>query len=474
MQVVRESGVGYYVGDLAAGRAEETRVAGESPGVWVGGGSGVLDQRGEVDPVVFHQVLAGRDPLDDRPLRASRGDRSVAGVDLVFCAPKSVSVLHLLAPRELADAAGAAHQAAVADAVGYIERVAHGVRRRQAGVAHRVAATGVVAAGFVHRTSRALDPHLHTHLVMANVAQGVEGTWSATDTRRLFLHRRAIGSVYEASLRHELTSRTGIAWEPVTTTRANTVITSGRVPSIRWDVAGIDPVLLRLFSQRAASIDEFVHRRGGGRPSAGLRRTAFHIDRPDKDQGQTVDGLRSAWKSRAADFGIDPADLIRLVGRVRDAPPHAAVDNDLLAARLEHLATKRSWLAGRDVVAAVADASPSGLPAPVVERVAHTLGTAVAEHDGRALAQLTQLTHLAQSPQPTLSRVSAQEPRWVAADVVRTVRSQFDPLVSSLDRIGGDSAVAERARAPVPRADRTHERAERARWDRLGPRTLDR
>ena len=171
------------------------------------------------------------------------------------------------------------------------------------------------------------------------------------------------------------------------------------------------------------------------------------------------------------DFGIDPADLIRLVGRVRDAPPHAAVDNDLLAARLEHLATKRSWLAGRDVVAAVADASPSGLPAPVVERVAHTLGTAVAEHDGRALAQLTQL---AQSPQPTLSRVSAQEPRWVAADVVRTVRSQFDPLVSSLDRIGGDSAVAERARAPVPRADRAHERAERARWDRLGPRTLDR
>ena len=278
--------------------------------------------------------------------------------------------------------------------------------------------------------------------------------------------------MYEASLRHELTSRTGIAWEPVTTTRATTVITSGRVPSIRWDVAGIDPVLLRLFSQRAASIDEFVHRRGGGRPSAGLRRTAFHVDRPDKDQGQTVDGLRSAWKSRAADFGIDTADLIRLVGRVRDAPPHATVDSDLLVARLEHLATKRSWLAGRDVVAAVADASPSGLPAPVVERVAHTLGTAGAEHDGRAPAQPAQSPQLSQSPQPSLARVSAREPRWVAADVVRTVRSECDPLAGSLDRRSDLSAVAERVQ--VRRTDHVHDRAEGVRWDRPGPQTLDR
>ncbi len=41
-----------------------------------------------------------------------------------------------------------------------------------------LASTGPVAGAFVHRTSRALDPHLHTHLVVANVAQGVDGVWS--------------------------------------------------------------------------------------------------------------------------------------------------------------------------------------------------------------------------------------------------------------------------------------------------------
>ena len=35
--------------------------------------------------------------------------------------------------------------------------------------------TGMVAGNFLHRTSRALDPHLHTHLVVANVAEGVDG-----------------------------------------------------------------------------------------------------------------------------------------------------------------------------------------------------------------------------------------------------------------------------------------------------------
>ena len=46
MQVVRDGGVGYYVQDLVPGRAEGTRVAGESPGVWTGGGADVV-----VDPV---------------------------------------------------------------------------------------------------------------------------------------------------------------------------------------------------------------------------------------------------------------------------------------------------------------------------------------------------------------------------------------------------------------------------------------
>ena len=39
IHVVRPGGHRYYVDDLVPGRAEGTRVAGESPGAWLGAGT---------------------------------------------------------------------------------------------------------------------------------------------------------------------------------------------------------------------------------------------------------------------------------------------------------------------------------------------------------------------------------------------------------------------------------------------------
>jgi conjugative relaxase-like TrwC/TraI family protein len=409
MQVVRASGVGYYVRDLVPGRAEGSLVAGESPGAWTGGGSAVLGLRGRVGPDEFTEVFAGRDPLGDRALRDGRGARAVAGVDLTFCAPKSVSVLHLLAPRELGAATGAAHEAAVADALGYLERTALGVRRTRGGVTRRVAATGAVAAGFVHRTSRALDPHLHTHLVAANVAQGADGLWSSIDSRRLFLHRRDVQAVYDSSLRHELTRRAGVAWE--------------LGPSGRWDVRGVDPTLVRLFSQRAASIDEHVFRAGSGRTSPGRRRAAFHADRPGKDATRTVEGLHADWRRRAADHGLHPADLVEVVGRTASVPDGTVVDRDALAGRVERVAGSRQAISSSDLVTAVAESSPAGLPAAGVERVAAALGGALAwDGDGRPAGSERD------GPGPGPGGA-----RWPVTDVVRALRAGGDAVDRALD-----------------------------------------
>jgi conjugative relaxase-like TrwC/TraI family protein len=368
MRVVRGPAVDYYIRDLVPGRAEETLVAGESPGRWTGRGSSSLGLEGRVEAEGFTEVLAGRDPVDGSGLRTSRGDRPVSGFDLTFCAPKSVSVLHLLAPSELGAAVGSAHQEAVADAVGYLERHGHGVRRVRSGDVHHLGTTGVVAAGFVHRTSRALDPHLHTHLVAANVAQGVDGIWSSLDSRRLFLHRRATEAVYGASLRHHLTGTAGVSW--------------CRGPSGRWEVDGVDPVLCRLFSQRAAAIDEHAHR-AGRRASPGLRRVAFFTDRPDKGRGGTVDGLRATWRRRVADLGLDTGDLVRVVGRARVSPERVAIDPKALDVGLRHLAATRTRVSARDVVAVAADAATCGLPAGAAERVAAVLGGAQSQGAAR-------------------------------------------------------------------------------------------
>jgi len=431
--VVRDSGVGYYVRDLVPGRAEGSRVVGESPGVWTGRGVGVLGLRGTVGADEFAEVLAGQDPSGDRLLRAGRGPRAVSGVDVLFVAPKSASLLHLLGSREMAEATGAAHEAAVADAVGYLERNGCGVRRSRGGTVHRLPATGVVSAAFVHRTSRALDPHLHTHLVAANVAQGVDGLWSSLDTRRLFLHRRPLGAVYDASLRHQLSERLGVAWE--------------RGPSGRWDVAGVDPVLHRLFSQRSASIDEYVFRSGSDRPSRGLRRAAFHAERPEKESGQTVEDLRAQWRSRAADHDLDPADLVRVVGQARTAPPRGAVDRDELCTRLGITDPGRTPVGVRDLVAVVADASPSGLRADQVEQVADAL-TRVASAPSELGESLPS--------DPNSTRGGRVGFRWTAGDLDR-----------ALAPLAGNGRVAELGGDPSARDPQlTHSRGRDAGTDR--------
>ena len=129
-----------------------------------------------VDGEALRRVLAGEDDEGEQ-LRASRVPVSVAGYDLTFSAPKSVSVLFALGDADVREAVRAAHDRAVREALGYMERTAAAVRRG-AGGSRVEPAGGFIAAAFRHRTSRAGDPQLHTHVLVANLAQGPDGRWS--------------------------------------------------------------------------------------------------------------------------------------------------------------------------------------------------------------------------------------------------------------------------------------------------------
>jgi conjugative relaxase-like TrwC/TraI family protein len=352
IHVVREGGHDYYVHDLVPGRAEDSLVVGEEPGAWVGEGAGALGLSGRVGSPEFAELLAGRDPSSGRALRASSGTRSVAGFDLTFAAPKSVSLLHLLAPREIAEAAGAGHQQAVADALGYLGREGVGARRQHHGQVSYLGTTGPVAGQFLHRTSRALDPHLHTHVVVANVAEGVDGRWSSVDSRRLHSHLGAAQALYHVRLRGELGERMGAAWS--------------LRPSGVGDVVGVDPGLCRLFSTRTASMDEYRQQRGLSRSGSASSTAAFHADRPDKDRDVTVDHLMSEWRTRAADLGIDLGDLTRSVGAHR-RQDDLVVDRDRFSRRLLGLTLESRPVGRCHLVAALAASMKGGASVHQVE-----------------------------------------------------------------------------------------------------------
>ena len=64
--------------------------------------------------------------------------------------------------------------------------------------------------------SRARDPQLHTHVVIANTTRcGADGVWRALDGRHLYAHAEVAGYLYQAELHERLSARLGIEWGAV-------------------------------------------------------------------------------------------------------------------------------------------------------------------------------------------------------------------------------------------------------------------
>jgi conjugative relaxase-like TrwC/TraI family protein len=143
---------------------DEYYVRGEERGHWTGRGAEALGLSGEVTAEALTAVLDGRAPADGGSLVARSLGKRRAGFDFTFSAPKGVSLIGLLGDAATSAQVLAGHQSAVAQALGYLERHATFVRRGHGG-ARFEPAEGLVGAAFVHVTSRAGDPQLHTHLL---------------------------------------------------------------------------------------------------------------------------------------------------------------------------------------------------------------------------------------------------------------------------------------------------------------------
>jgi TrwC relaxase len=139
----------------------------------------------------FFRAEHGREPVNARELTGQIAKDSrprtqtVAGYDLTFSPVKSVSTLWAVADPAVATVIEQAHQAAVQDALTFIEKHALFTRTGPQGI-RQVDVRGLVAAAFTHRDSRAGDPDLHTHVAVANKVQTLDGRWLSIDGRVLF------------------------------------------------------------------------------------------------------------------------------------------------------------------------------------------------------------------------------------------------------------------------------------------------
>ncbi|MEX2504150.1 MAG: MobF family relaxase, partial [Egicoccus sp.] len=348
-------GAEYYLTSVASSVEAYYTGAGEAPGRWLGSASTRLGVSGLVTPETLRTVLAGADPADGRPLVGHA--RTVPGFDLTFRAPKSVSLLWALADPHVARQVRDAHDAAVVASLDYLERNAAYTRRGKAG-REQVEADGFVAAAFRHRTSRADDPLLHTHVLVANLAQAADDhTWRSLDARHLYLHAKTAGYLYQAQLRAELTRRLEVTFGPVTNGYA--------------DLDGIPRPLIEAFSRRRADILAALE--DHGHTSAKAAQVATLTTRIPKSHAD-ADRLRMGWRERAAGLGFAAREIAAVTGRTTDR--HVGDGLDRQAGWLlgpAGLTAKASTFTRRDTLRGWCERLAQGAEITEVERLADRL-----------------------------------------------------------------------------------------------------
>ncbi|MGZ4753435.1 MAG: MobF family relaxase [Acidimicrobiia bacterium] len=425
---------GYYLETVATGAEDYYVGRGEAPGRWLGTMGTELGLDGQVGAETLREILAGHDPSTGEPLARSR-HRRVPGFDLTFCAPKSVSVLWGLGNWETSREVRAAHEASVGAALGYLEAEACWSRRGTNGIV-ALRGDGFVAAGFRHRTSRAGDPHLHTHVLVANTTRSADGLWGALDARHLYLHAKTAGYLYEAQLRAELSARLGVAWGPVVNGIA--------------DVEGIPAAVLDRFSTRRREIEAEMAARGVS--SVRAAQYAVLDTRQAKNYDVEPSLLHARWTEQAAELGWHPDQL---ESAVLQACPSAltAEQVDKIKATLlgpDGLTRQASTFDRRAVLRAWCDQLPEGADVTLVETLAdqtladpQVVPLSPAEH-GPVGTMRRRATGRPIDTPSTGPRSSTQELLALEARLVRRAVARTDELLGVADEDRVLAALAAR------------------------------
>lgn len=313
------------------------------PSSWGGKGAEQGGLTGEVGAQALTDVLAGKvqemapaanGAAEPRSVQLGRaaidqdtGEKVIrhrAGWDLTFAPPKSVSIeAEVFGKQEVRDA----HEQAVQAAMRYLEGNAAQTR-----VNGQTVQTGnLTYASFAHATSRAGDPHTHTHVLIANVTYR-EGRAYSLSNEQLLQQRTTADAVYKNELASSL-QRQGYQLDY-----------DGRG---NFEISGYTKDNLAEFSKRSGEIDAALQERGSSKEAASYdaRQTATLATRGDKAAGhsESAQAHRERWRAEAMAAGIVPAKTGQRIEAMADA-------KELVSSAAASLAEREQEFSKKDLV----------------------------------------------------------------------------------------------------------------------------
>jgi len=192
----------------------------------------------------FKNLVQGVNPKTGKSFLIRKKSNRVIAREMLFSAPKTVSIMAITMGD---DRLREAHEHAVREAFKEMEKLSQTRVRRGHWINHDEKRTtgNMVAARFVHETSRELDPQLHSHHVVINVTYDqVEDRLKALDPHFIYNSSRFVSEIYRSVLAQEVA-------------RLGYEIEKGRHT---WRIKGISPEIETLFSKRAGQIEKAATR----------------------------------------------------------------------------------------------------------------------------------------------------------------------------------------------------------------------
>ncbi len=274
---------------------------------WLGAGSAALGLEGEVEKEQFQEILSGKLP-NGQMLGKNKDGEFVhdAGRDLTFSAPKSLSIMALVAGDERLIEA---HSAAVAKTIEIVERDFLKTRTIINKEVIIEPANKLIAATFKHFTSREQDPQLHTHTVIANAAQDKTGQgdnfWKCAFFDEIYNNKKLIGAIYRSEL-------------AINAKKLGYEIEAKGKDSL-FELKGVSKELMETFSTRSQQIRE----KAGEDASQKKLEQATLKTRVRKQENQN---LREIWQEK-----IEANTKINTQIKTQDKTPNKTYGNHLPA-----------------------------------------------------------------------------------------------------------------------------------------------